>query len=98
MEELGNSATLSGEHGEVQRILLAEVGGLLKSAYKNLKALEAVTKEAQGIWNVEKQAKAYRDKVFTACKALRDDIDALEAIMPRDLWPVPVYSDLLFKL
>ncbi|TAL16407.1 glutamine synthetase type III [bacterium] len=98
MEELGNSAALSGEHGEVQRTLLAEVGGLLKSAYKNLKALEVIAKEAQGVWNVEKQAKVYRDKVFPACQALRADIDALEAVMPRDLWPVPVYSDLLFKL
>jgi glutamine synthetase len=31
-------------------------------------------------------------------QALRADIDALEGIMPKDLWPVPVYSDLLFKL
>ncbi len=31
-------------------------------------------------------------------QSLRADIDALEAIMPDDLWPVPTYSDLLFKL
>ncbi|TLN21987.1 glutamine synthetase type III, partial [bacterium] len=98
MEELGSSAAASGEYGEVQKAILAEVGALLKSAYKNLKTLEAATKEAQGIWNVEKQAKSYRDKVFTACTALRGDIDALEALLPRDIWPVPVYSDLLFKL
>ena len=40
----------------------------------------------------------YRDKVATAVKALRTDIDALEMIVPRDMWPVPTYADLLFKL
>jgi glutamine synthetase len=31
-------------------------------------------------------------------RALRVDIDALEMIVPRDMWPVPTYTDLLFKL
>jgi glutamine synthetase len=31
-------------------------------------------------------------------QALRADIDALEMIVPKDLWPVPTYADLLFKL
>ena len=31
-------------------------------------------------------------------KTLRTDIDALEMIVPRELWPVPTYADLLFKL
>ena len=30
--------------------------------------------------------------------ALRMDIDALETIVPKDMWPVPSYADLLFKL
>jgi len=47
---------------------------------------------------VDKQGAAYRDKVFPAMVDLRGDIDALEAILPADLWPVPVYSDLLFNL
>ena len=45
-----------------------------------------------------KKAEAYRDNVFTAYTSLREDIDALEGIIPSDLWPVPTYADLLFKL
>ncbi len=30
--------------------------------------------------------------------ALREDIDALEVITPTELWPVPDYADLLFRL
>jgi glutamine synthetase len=29
---------------------------------------------------------------------LRVDIDAVEMIVPRDMWPVPTYTELLFKL
>jgi glutamine synthetase len=29
---------------------------------------------------------------------LREDIDMLETLIPRKLWPVPTYADLLFKL
>jgi len=31
-------------------------------------------------------------------ESLREDIDALEEITPADIWPVPTYSDLMFKL
>jgi len=31
-------------------------------------------------------------------RALRNEIDALETVVPRDMWPVPTYADLLFKL
>jgi len=47
---------------------------------------------------VPKQAAAFRDKVFPALSKLRADVDELEEIVPRDLWPVPAYSDMLFKL
>jgi len=29
---------------------------------------------------------------------LREDIDTLETLIPRKLWPVPTYADLMFKL
>ena len=47
--------------------------------------------------DAEKKAKLYRDSVFTAQTALRSDIDALEQIMPKNLWPVPTYADMLFN-
>jgi len=70
----------------------------LHQAYKNLGKLEAATAKAQETADTVKKAETYRDKVVTAMKALRTDIDALEMIVPRDMWPVPTYADLLFKL
>jgi len=60
--------------------------------------LEEETRKAQGLDKLEKQAIAYRDKVMAAAVSLRAEIDALEAILPSDLWPVPTYSELLFRL
>ncbi len=82
----------------VQEDLLKKLAGLLASAYKNLGKLEAATAKAQETADTVKKAETYRDKVVAAMQALRTDIDALEMIVPRDMWPVPTYADLLFKL
>jgi glutamine synthetase len=96
--ELGASIAAVGKGASVQKGLLAEVCTLLESAAKKVKKLEEETGKAQAIGQVDKQAAAFRDKVFTVMQSLRADIDALEGLMPSDLWPVPTYSDLLFRL
>ncbi|MEO0248649.1 MAG: hypothetical protein ABIN58_03700, partial [candidate division WOR-3 bacterium] len=68
------------------------------SAHKNLIRLEGAVTKAQAIADTVKRAESYRDNVVTAMQALRADIDALEMLVPRDMWPVPNYADLLFKL
>jgi glutamine synthetase len=82
----------------VQEDLLKKLGALMVSAYKNLGKLEAATAKAQETADTVKKAETYRDKVVTSMQTLRTDIDALEMIVPRDMWPVPTYADLLFKL
>jgi glutamine synthetase len=96
--ELGDSIQAAGGGGKAQKALQAEVQRLLDSAYQNVKKLGEATAKAVAVEGAEKQAQAFRDKVVTALVALRKDVDALESIIPRDLWPVPVYSDLLFRL
>ena len=82
----------------VQEDLLKKLGTLLTSSYKNLTKLEAAVAKAQAIADTVKNAENYRDNVFTVIQVLRKDIDAIEAIVPADMWPVPNYTDLLFKL
>ncbi|MDP2105876.1 MAG: glutamine synthetase type III, partial [Desulfobulbaceae bacterium] len=98
MTELGNSINVTGKYSSVQKDLLAQAGALLESAAKNVVKLEDETNKAKASDKVDKQAAAYRDKVAVVMSKLRADIDALEAITPADLWPVPTYSDLLFTL
>jgi glutamine synthetase len=82
----------------VQDEILKKITVILESANKKLNKLDENTKKAQGISDYIKKAECYRDDVFTVIKDLRTDIDALEMNMPEDLWPVPSYADLLFKL
>ena len=74
-----------------------EIAKLLSSANDKLANLERQLKKAQGIGEVEHKAKAYRDSVVKAMNDLRADIDALETMLPADLWPVPTYAEMLFK-
>ena len=82
----------------VQKELLVRVQSLLDAASKKLVTLEKALKKAQGVGEATHKAEAYRDEVFTAQAELRTDIDALETVVPADLWPVPTYAEMLFKL
>jgi glutamine synthetase len=82
----------------VQEDLLKKLSALLAASYKDLTKLEAAVEKAQGMNDTVKQAEAYRDKVVTVMRDLRTNIDTIEMIVPKDMWPVPTYADLLFKL
>jgi glutamine synthetase len=43
-----------------------------------------------------KHAKHFRDAVIPAMTALRETSDALEAIIPHEVWPLPTYREMLF--
>ncbi len=90
-----NAASVSAP---VQEDILKKLSSFIASSYKNLAKLESAVAKTQAIADVVKKAESYRDKVFVAMQDLRKDIDALEMIVPKDMWPVPTYADLLFKL
>ncbi|MBL8024066.1 MAG: glutamine synthetase III [Elusimicrobia bacterium] len=87
-----------GADASVPEALLAQVNQRLSSAVKKLAVLERAVSLANGEENPEKKAKLFRDNVFTAQVELRQDIDALEIVLPNDLWPVPTYQEMLFNL
>src|SRR5258708_28899762 len=97
LAEIIGQVSAAGADASVQKDLLGKISGLLKSASQKLAKLESETDAANAIGTSEKKAEAFRDKVFTAQTALREDIDALETLIPTDLWPVPSYADMLFK-
>ena len=83
---------------EVQRDLLSRVSAHLESSYRNTQKLESERENALKITDSLKCSEAFRDKVHVTMTDLREDIDILETLIPRKLWPVPTYADLLFKL
>ena len=82
----------------VQKELLATVSGLLAAASEKLAVLEDAITKAHHVADVAKRAEAFRDKVVSAMNDLRKDIDLLEGVTPSELWPVPTYAEMLFKL
>lgn len=82
----------------VQKQLLSRISELLTAANNKLAVLENTLKKAQSLSDAKEKAEAFRDKVFTAMSALREEIDALEALMPANKWPVPTYAEMLFNL
>ncbi len=83
---------------KVQKELLSKVTELLESADEKLVALESSIEKAHAVKDLIKRAEAFRDKVVVAASDLRKDIDALEGLTPANLWPVPTYAEMLFKL
>jgi glutamine synthetase len=83
---------------DVQRDLLSRVSTHLDSAYRNTRKLESEREKALKIADSLKRSEVFRDTVLITMTDLREDIDMLETLIPRKLWPVPTYADLLFKL
>jgi len=81
-----------------QKELLEQLSNSLGSMNTNVKALEKALEAALNISNVEKQAVAFREKVFAKMLELRADGDALEKIIAAEYWPLPTYAEMLFIL
>ncbi len=76
------TVTAIAEYSAVPAVagLCAEMSSLLESAVAGIAKLEAAEKPADQI---------------AAMNELRESIDALEALVPADLWPLPSYAELL---
>jgi len=82
----------------VQTELLLEVSNLLAEFKEKLSKLEQAQIESELIEDTYKKACAYRDNVFVKMSELRAVGDELEKIVDRELWPYPVYGDILFNV
>ena len=85
----------AGASAKESRKALDEVTKLLDECRIRTVALQKLL-EHEGNGDPGKHAKYFRDKVIPAMEALRDAGDALETIVPQDLWPLPTYREMLF--
>jgi len=76
----------------------AEVGRLVDSASKGIKALEAALSSTHHVSSVIEEADAFRSRVLPAMSELRASVDALETRVDDDLWPYPKYREMLFMV
>ena len=98
LAEFINAIEQAGGDVSVQRNLLTELSGLIKTANEAKRQLEEVTKQAERHPAGRTQAVLYRDNVVPAMEALRRPVDAAEMILDKEMWPVPSYADLMFEI
>jgi len=85
----------AGASAKESRKALDEIGGLTDACRQATIALQKVLEHEEN-GDAHKHAKFFRDKVVPAMAALREAGDALEALVPQDLWPLPTYREMLF--
>ncbi|WP_302626766.1 glutamine synthetase III [uncultured Eubacterium sp.] len=88
----------AGADASVQAEMLSEVTSKLAEMKEAVKALAEVTAKAADAECTQCMAQAYKDDVMAAMAALRKPADELEVIMPKEVWPMPTYGDLVFEL
>ncbi len=82
----------------VERDILTRLSELNATAYRCVNELKEADRAATSIADVEKRAEACRDRVIPAMDALRAAVDEMETVTSSEYWPMPSYSDLMFKI
>ena len=82
----------------VERDILVKLSELNATAYKCIELLKEADREATAMTDVKLRAEACRDRVIPAMEALRAAVDEMETITSSEYWPMPSYSDLMFKI
>ena len=77
---------------------LKKLSAAQTNAYRLVGELEGEEAAAADIADGYKQARAYHDKVLPKMEALRAAVDTAEVLTGEDYWPVPSYTDLLFRV
>ncbi len=79
------------------KVRMEQITALADSMDSKLAALKVAVNTATVDCPLE-TAMNYREKVLIAMEAARTVIDETETIIPANVWPVPVYSDILFRV
>ena len=71
---------------------------LIESIDVKLSNLKHALNETQQIESIKEEGLALRHIVFPLFECIREDVDRLELILPKSMYPFPSYLDLLFLL
>jgi glutamine synthetase len=78
---------------------VTECGCDASGAKELLQTICAETEKAfQGVKRLEKALSDKTSEKIAAMKALREPVDHLEELLPKELWPLPTYAEMLFMM
>jgi glutamine synthetase len=85
-------------NSSVQRELLEVTLESIRNLKTNVDLLDKNLKKAQIIKDISDKAISYKDDVVAYMNKLRVDVDKLEMIVDKEMWPMPSYGDLLTEI
>ena len=97
-ENIERVEKLYPEAAKEQRLLLESVLTDISNIRKETKLLEAKIEEVKKEENLEKQTDLAKEFLVEGLENLRVPCDNLEKIVDNEIWTLPTYTDLLFKL
>ena len=78
--------------------LLQRTSKLVTAICDRIEKLEQAMAGEKDIADVAELARYHEYTIHEAMHSLREAVDELESIVPRDLWPYPTYGDLLYSV
>jgi glutamine synthetase len=90
------SDIVSSETVELESELLGTVSTKIGELVAGCKELKSRVEEAEKVEALSAKAKYFSDYVAELLTSVREPADALEELVPDDLWPMPKYSEMLF--
>ena len=96
--EVAKQATNVALSVRAEEKLLTKAAELTEQLTERLEKLEADVEKVDETQEALAIAKYYREVIFTDMNQLREIIDALEVLVPSDIWPYPTYGEILYSV
>jgi glutamine synthetase len=75
-----------------------QLGDLADAFYESIQDLEQRVNRAGDVKDILEQAQYYHDNVLPEMERMRTISDTMERIMPRDRYPIPTYSEMIYNV
>ena len=82
----------------VEKDIIRNLSALVASAYGAIERLRSEEAVAASIYDAKARAEYYCTKVIPVMDELREAVDGMEITVASDIWPVPTYGDMMFRV
>ena len=82
----------------VEKEIITRLTNSLTKTYASIELLKLEETNASSIADAKSRASYYAEKVIPVMDELRAAVDEMEVLTASDLWPVPTYGDMMFRV
>ncbi len=83
---------------DMEKGTLTQISTLANKLYEEVEKLNTLLTKVEEYSDALENATFYKSQVIPAMNATRAAADALEEIVGKDYWPIPTYSDLIYRI